>query len=101
MVKATYDAEAQDAAAALADAECKGRGAQWTAAEAAFREARKATDAEAIAWEVLTLCATCPVARQCAEWAEIDNYTGLAAGSIYYQGEARPPWQVWGARKAA
>lgn len=90
------DVEAQDAAAALDDAECKGHGADWTRAEHAYRAARNPDDAEAAAWVVLTLCAACPVAELCTEWAEVDRYTGLAAGSVYTDGVARPPWQhLW------
>lgn len=34
----------------------------------------------------MRLCSGCPVIEECRQWASIDRYTGLAAGSSWVRG---------------
>ena len=40
---------------------------------------------------VLELCDDCPVIGECAQWAHVDRYTGLAAGSSWIRGQEYDP----------
>jgi len=42
----------------------------------------------------MALCAGCPEVTQCAARAELDSYTGLAAGTAWVNGVRRPPAAV-------
>lgn len=48
------------------------------------------------------LCEHCPVLAACARWAETEQYTGLAAGTVYENGRPRPhDWVAPGPKPAA
>lgn len=70
----------------LPTAACHGRAQWWAMKEAEYAAARTARERSYVARPVFTLCAGCPVLLQCAEWAEVYRYTGLAAGAAYRDG---------------
>lgn len=63
----------------------------WTAAEKQHTEAPNNAAAAAAADKVLSLCIDCPVLNECARWATVDRYTGLAAGSSWIRGKEYDP----------
>jgi hypothetical protein len=80
----------------ITDAACKGTGQWWSEQEANHCDATTPTAAVEAASPALALCARCPKIDQafCAERAELDDYTGLAAGAVYLNGRALPVWTV-------
>jgi hypothetical protein len=85
---------ARDATARIRPAACKEQSRLWTAAEAAHEAASTAGEAELAAAPALQFCADCPVMGVCAQWAEVDEYTGLAAGQAWVNGKPRPAYRA-------
>jgi hypothetical protein len=75
---------------------CAGQGSTWSALESRHRRART----EAAAREVVDVirrefCTGCPALLGCGQWAQVQLYTGLAAGAPYEAGERKPAtWVV-------
>ncbi|GAA1436022.1 hypothetical protein GCM10009616_34790 [Microlunatus lacustris] len=92
------DVLARDAAARLDRAACREEQALWDAQECAHEAAETAGEARQAADSALALCVGCPVSQLCAAWAEVDQYTGLAAGQAWVNGNPRPAHWVRGGR---
>lgn len=90
------DVLARDAAARLDPAACREQQGLWDAQERAHETAATAAEAAHAATLALALCDGCPVSGWCAQWAEIDEYTGLAAGGAWVNGKPRPVHWVRG-----
>ena len=86
----TREALARAAAARLDGAACREQGELWAAQEAAHKSAEGQPAAAAAAAPLLALCARCPVVPLCAQWAQVDAYTGVAAGQAWVDGVAKP-----------
>ena len=74
-------------------ARCAERGEWWSQQEAAHEKASTAKEAVAAAAPAMRLCAGCPetgAERRCALRAQLDAYTGLAAGQAWVSGRPRP-----------
>lgn len=93
---------AQAASAGLIAAACDGMGVQWNSQEQRHTAARTREEARAAAEPLLAVCVDCPITRDCAAWAALDQYTGIAAGTAWVNGLQRSPFGVRGkpARKA-
>ncbi len=74
-------------------AECRGSGKWWSEREAAHAAASSRLEAAAAAAPAVALCARCPVIGRCGELAQVDSYTGLAAGAAYIDGRELRPHQ--------
>jgi len=85
---------ARIASAEIEPAQCKGRGKWWTRKETAHAAATDSESAVKAAKPALRLCSRCPAAELCGYWAELDQYTGLAAGSAWINGRRKDPAQV-------
>lgn len=94
------DVLARDAAARLQQAACREQQALWDAQEHAHEAAATPVEAVSAAAPALAVCAGCPVRQLCTAWAEVDEYTGLAAGGAWVNGKPRPVHQVRGNRSA-
>ena len=81
---------ARQLAAAITEAVCEGQGLLWGQWEAAHAAAATSAAAEAAAAPAMALCAGCPETVRCANRAEVDRYTGLAAGAAYVNGARKP-----------
>jgi hypothetical protein len=81
---------------AITHAACKGKGEWWSEHEADHSAATTPPAAVEAAGPALDLCSRCPKIDQvlCAERAELDDYTGLAAGAVYLNGRALPAWTL-------
>ena len=79
---------ARQLTAAIKHPACKDLGMWWSEQEAAHAVATTTASAAAAAWPALSLCDECPLVDRmlCAERAELDDYTGLAAGAVYQNG---------------
>ena len=79
---------AQHLSASITDAACRELGSWWSTQEAAYARARTGADISRIAAAVTAICDSCPLTtrRACAELAEVDHYSGLAAGALYLAG---------------
>ncbi len=77
---------ARDAAWTLAEGRCKDLTAEWTRWEATYAASRTTAARQAALLEPAALCATCPIAAECAQLAELSGYTGIAAGFGYRNG---------------
>lgn len=85
---------ARQAAAEIHDAECKYLGVWWSEQEAAHSSAPSPRAAAAAAKPALGLCGLCTQTNLCAVRAELDAYTGLAAGTVYVNGRRMQPNHV-------
>ncbi len=85
---------ARQLTAAITQAACKGQSRWWTECENAHAAATTPAQAQAAAAPAMALCAGCPEVTQCAARAELDSYTGLAAGTAWVNGVRRPPAAV-------
>lgn len=94
------DVLARDAAARLEQAACREQRALWDAQEHAHEAAETSVEAVIAAEPALAVCAGCPVQQLCTAWAEVDEYTGLAAGRAWVNGKPRPVHWVRGNRTA-
>ena len=72
-------------------ANCSGAKALWARAEKAWSEAVSTDEATKAAAPALAMCRGCPVLTngECFEWAQTDNYYGLAAGLSWVDGKPR------------
>lgn len=70
-------------------APCKGRGKWWSQREVLHAKAITREEAAAATRPALKLCRRCPFYEECEQWAQLDEYTGLAAGSVYINGRRR------------
>lgn len=70
---------------------CKGQSAWWVSIEIDHELARTACAARAAATPALQMCAGCPVLELCDQWAEVEQYTGLAASYAWVNGRRRDP----------
>lgn len=68
---------------------CKARGEWWTRREVLHARATTREEAASATGPALKLCARCPFYDTCEQWAQLDDYTGLAAGSVYINGRRR------------
>src|SRR5699024_9672708 len=69
--------------AAEIEGNCKHHSEWWTTHEAMLQAATTRPAAEAATRSPLSLCHTCPGYELCEQWAQIDDYTGIAAGAVY------------------
>lgn len=68
---------------------CKGRGAWWSRREALHARATTREEAAAATRPAIKLCSRCPFYDECEQWAQLDDYTGIAAGTVYINGRRR------------
>lgn len=74
--------------------ECEHRGELWNTREALHAEAPNQQAAFDAATPLLAICGTCPVVDACRQWAEIDEYTGIAGAGAWVNGIEKPPHWV-------
>lgn len=88
------DVLARDAAARLRQASCREHRELWDRQEQMWDVSDTDDEAAAAAEPALALCDECPVLAHCAAWAEVDLYTGLAAGAGWRNGRrSRRRWR--------
>lgn len=88
---------ARDASGRVEDAACTGASARWTELEGHHERARTSTDSAAAVDAVRReFCAGCPAIAACRNWAEIEQYDGLAAGAVYSGGRVMPDGWIAG-----
>lgn len=75
----------------VSEGNCAVPGTGWNAAEISHATAPSNAAAAQAADSVLSMCIDCPVLSECAQWASIDRYTGLAAGSSWIRGKEYDP----------
>ena len=85
---------ARQLAAAIIDAACEEQGSAWSGWEVEHASASTPTQAAAAAAEAMALCGVCAETDRCAQRAELDSYTGLAAGAAYLNGVRKPTTTV-------
>lgn len=81
---------AQDAAFKISDPACEHHGAAWNQAEAEHAAALTQRQAREAAEPLRRICQGCPALAACARWAQIDEYTGIAAATAWVNGRTRP-----------
>lgn len=85
------EARAQELAEFLAwNGSCREQRQVWGVAERDHGAAMTKWTARVAAAPAIEMCTGCPALAHCAEWAEIDRYTGLAAGKAWIDGGPRP-----------
>lgn len=67
-------------------AACRGRGTWWSERELEHAAATSPSAAVAAAAPAMELCVRCPMLTACAKLADLDQYTGLAAGAAMFAG---------------
>jgi hypothetical protein len=93
------DAAVKMAAAGMPNAACTRRGRLWSVLERAHRRASTPEEAkEVIAAIREEFCGGCHALVGCHQLARVGEYTGLAAGAAYENGERQEP--TWTAPKA-
>jgi hypothetical protein len=97
-VSRTKEILSQAAAAPLLTitAVCAGEQESWSRQERKHRRARTQTTAAEAAAPLLRLCARCPLIDNCRDWAVVEKYTGIAAGTAWAAGIERPAYWVAG-----
>ncbi len=80
------DIIARHLARTLLDATCADHARWWTQWEAAHNAATSPETRDDAARPAFALCGRCDSVEVCAAWAEMDTYTGLAAGAAYRKG---------------
>lgn len=96
------DAASRLAAASMPEGACAGQGQKWTELERQHRRSRAAQAHDVIEEIRRDFCDGCPARTGCAQWATVQQYTGLAAGAAYEQGERQEQtWSVPRARRKA
>lgn len=70
---------------------CKGQSVLWSDCETKHLQAATKVQAAAAAEPAMEMCRECPVVGLCRQWAEVDRYTGLAAGQAWTAGKPRSP----------
>lgn len=82
-------------AATMPVGECVGRGAQWSELERRHRRSGQEGAAAVIEEIRSDFCHSCPALLGCAQWASVQEYTGLAAGAAYELGQRQSvTWSV-------
>lgn len=89
-MSATRDARAQQAAARLVANACGEHTDTWNRQEQLHASASTQAEARAAAAPLLRICGSCPIVDECRQWAVIDRYTGIAAGSAWVNGVPKP-----------
>lgn len=90
---------AADATSRINDANCRDESGAWNALEARHEEVNfPPSSAEVVAAARKRFCDGCPAFTACAQWAEAEQYTGLAAGAAYLRGERKPA--TWVSRRS-
>jgi hypothetical protein len=84
------DPKAQSAAARLLAAACRGQSRLWAEQEHRHEFALTPADAVAAAEPLLEFCIACPIVTECEQWAEAEEFDGIAAGSAWAAGDKRP-----------
>lgn len=84
------EAEAARLAVQLIDGNCRDFGRVWITAEARWLRQRSPWIAEQLARTLTVLCDQCPVIVLCRQWATLDRYTGIAAGTTWNTGRPGP-----------
>lgn len=79
---------ARQAAARLWAAQCKHSRDDWNLVEAQLEDIDDPTQAQQVAEPLLQICRTCPIATECAIWAELDRYTGVAGAHRWINGRS-------------
>jgi hypothetical protein len=99
---------ARDAALRLAVSDipigaCAGQGRTWSSLEHEHRQARTESATRALIEGVRRdFCDTCPALLACGQWAQVQAYTGLAAGAAYEKGKRKEAtWVVGPGRRRA
>jgi hypothetical protein len=87
---------ARAAAARLHAAACRGQLEPWNDGEYLHAMALTQGEARTAAAPLLAVCAQCPVQPECRDWAQVDKYTGIAAGSAWADGVQAPAHWVPG-----
>lgn len=87
---------ARDAAWRITGAACGGQDRVWSALEAAHADASTPAESGQTVAAARRWCDQCPAAEACALWAALEQYTGLAAGAAYENGQRRPATWVAG-----
>ena len=77
---------ARDAAWSLADGSCKDLTVEWARWEATYAASLTTAARQAALVGPAALCGACPIAKECADLAELSGYTGIAAGQGYRNG---------------
>jgi hypothetical protein len=81
------EAAARLAVSRLAEGGCAGQGTTWSELEQRHRRARTETAAREVVDEIRhDFCGGCPALLGCGQWAQVQRYTGLAAGAAYEAG---------------
>lgn len=81
---------AQQVAATLREASCRDQADTWNQGETAWAGATGPRAAHEAAEPLLKVCGGCTIVAECAAWAAIDEYTGIAAASAWSNGLRRP-----------
>jgi len=95
-LQASRDIIAGHLARTLLDAACTDHAHSWTQYEAAHNAATSPETRDDAAQPAFALCGHCDALDVCAAWAEIDTYTGLAAGAAYRKGSRVDHTLRWG-----
>lgn len=77
---------ARDAAWSLVDGNCKGMAARWGRWERNYLEAEDVDDRARALLAPAQVCGGCPILAECADLAELSEYTGIAGGRAYRNG---------------
>ena len=83
---------ARQVSAEIREAACDGMSVEWTVWEAMHDAAETSEEARAAASEAIAVCDVgvdgegCPERARCALRAQLDGYTGLAAGGAWLNG---------------
>lgn len=85
---------ARHVTAQIEDAACKGKGLWWSRQEATHAAASTSAEAESATVDAFEICAGCTQVDLCRQRAELDRYTGLAAGSVFLNGRPQVPTTV-------
>jgi len=85
---------ARQLTAQITNGNCKYLGTWWSEQEAAHAQTTTPGDARNATEPALALCEGCPAHELCRQRAELDRYTGLAAGAVYINGHRKPPTTV-------
>lgn len=90
------EAAARLAVSLMAEGVCSGQGKAWSGLEKQHRRARTAAEARRVVDEIRRdFCGGCPALLGCGQWAQVQQYTGLAAGAAYEAGERKEAaWMV-------
>jgi hypothetical protein len=85
---------ARHVTALITGAACKGRGLWWSQQEATHAQATTGADAAAATTDAFAVCGGCTQVDLCRQRAELDRYTGLAAGGVFLNGRVQDPTTV-------